>query len=133
MEAGRELDALVAEEVMGEVEAHAPVGDGLTRTDVFGAPSLLAADDKIRVAYPKSLAAGRLWPAQYCGPKYSTDLAAAWEVVEKMRERYVDFLLEWDHDQWRASYCGENEDARADTVALAICLAALRAVGVEVD
>lgn len=45
-------------------------------------------------------------------PEYTTDIAAAWEVVEK------------DKDEFHFKHSAE-----ADTPALAVCLAALKAVG----
>ncbi len=58
---------------------------------------------------------------------YSTDIAAAWEVVEKMREvdRAVEILF--DHG-WQANF-DSGEYQFGDSAAHAICLAALNAVG----
>ncbi len=78
-------------------------------------------------------------------PRYSEDIAAAWEVVEKMRENEV---LLWTQLSPGGNYRIEIrrflksdvtdsiwEKAQgyevADTAPLAICLAALRAKGVE--
>jgi hypothetical protein len=102
VKAGRELDALVAEKVMGYKTA--PIPDGET-------------------ANP---------------PNFSTDITAAWQVVEKMRERgYRLGLRTWvrsaegeavfvDPKRERAS---EGNGAFDASVPLAICIAALRAVG----
>ena len=81
-------------------------------------------------------------------PRYSTDIASAWEVVENMRERRP--LVNLMNDGWhcRMKVDGLDEevyiDGQAvaftqpsvhangcDTAQLAICLAALRAVGVS--
>lgn len=100
MEAGRELDALIAEKVMG---------------------------------FPLEIIRGAPYPE--CPRHYSTDIAAAWEVVEKDDG--------WGHDwrvkRWVSSSkpysCtaertadGQNFYAEAETAPLAICLAALKAV-----
>lgn len=86
--AGRALDCEIAERVIGEVEANAPCGDGLTRTDVFTGATLVECDALIRKAYAKHVAHGmKLWPAAYIGPEYSTDIAAAWLVVAAMVDR----------------------------------------------
>lgn len=69
---------------------------------------------------------------------YSTNIAAAWEVVEKMRN-VVDDLRNggWQFDiydslptQWRVQFTkpGKGICAYADTAPLAICLAALKAL-----
>lgn len=112
MNAGRELDALVAEKVMGL----APVewsGDCL----VHG-----------------NQETGGIVPA------YSTNIPAAWKVVEKLHGEHT-FGLDWlgfEGEEWRCVFnWGKDEDrgfahAVAATAPLAICLAALQAAGVEV-
>ncbi len=74
-------------------------------------------------------------------PKYSTDIAAAWEVVEKLAEDthggFALNQLRFPHRQgirgYLTSFYGETHvEATADTAPHAICLAALKAVGVEV-
>lgn len=86
-------------------------------------------------------------------PRYSTDIASAWKVVEEMKKRKWDFQLSvWEHtDEVSAQFmCAEDgfcelhqtdsdmEDgishgtiAEADAAPLAICLAALKAVGAK--
>jgi hypothetical protein len=109
MKAGPELDALVAEKVMGwEIWRHP-----------YGQIEIITEDDTCEIEYFKP----------------STDMKTAWEVVEKFfrvdietgfgaNEHCVTIRNE---DGWTKSY------AYAKTVQLAICLAALKAVGVEVD
>lgn len=71
---------------------------------------------------------------------YSTDIRAAWEVVEHLRGLGMGVTVTTDHD-WRAEAecCVRIPDepewvcADAATTPLAICLAALKAVGVEVS
>ena len=122
MVAGRELDAYVAEKVMGRLK---PEGD-IARMGLGFHPqghetrywSISTADSK------------RSW--YYEGPQYSTDIAAAWEVVEKMHSRDFSMMAEWD-DEDRMWFVGfsNKESYKADeaaTAPLAICLAALKAV-----
>lgn len=103
---GRELDALVAEKVMGVKD-----------------PQM----------FPNFGAAV---------PRYSTDIASAWLVVEKMRENIKDVLtLAGPSDEtpkWWATFdkkwhgrASQNlfEWESGDTAPHAICLAALKAVG----
>lgn len=112
MKPGRELDALIAEHVMG-----------LERiTSLY-----------LEIGWrPKGVPVGvhQLKP-------YSTDIAAAWEVVEKMG------VLTWHiwktlDDRFYAQF-GKDQDefhlkhtAEAGSAPHAICLAALKAVGHEV-
>ena len=71
-------------------------------------------------------------------PHYSTGIEAAWEVVEKMRERYTfcelslashaDKMITFNINHYSADYTG-----LADTAPLAICRAALKAMEVDTD
>lgn len=113
MEEGRDLDALVAEKVMGW--KYYPASAGTMQP--INPPYWINPDRQ-------SLDAIEDWP-----PSYSTDIDAAWEVVEKLAgtfrleyEKYSD----WDCELGLGS-------AHAKTAPLAICLAALKAVGCEVE
>jgi len=122
----RELDAMVAEHVMGWYR---------TAMDWFVRKGKFRREPK----------------------PYSTDIAAAWLVVEAMRERgwsvFIDDMPDGasaqvvnlncehhadEHDTgsyasgtFRGGYCALSE-AKAPKAPRAICLAALRALGVEV-
>lgn len=111
--AGGELDALIAERVFpGQRWQH---------------------DDKCD-------ATGSCWRCGGCldwcpiPPPYSTDIAAAWLVVEKLQEQGVrmDILSDWHgHRTCRVARKSESlYDALgwSETAPLAICRAALRAV-----
>lgn len=134
MNAGRELDAVVAEKVMGWKRVVVPKDyDGLnagvtllptTSTDVGWAP---------KGAY-------QLW--HFC-PSYSFDIRAAWLIVEKLRERKEIYQVDcaWLRgangypDIYRSVVVMDglrSVTADANTAPLAICLAALKAVDVEV-
>ena len=73
---------------------------------------------------------------------YSTDIAAAWQVVAKMRlfvgptDAWPRHQMEMDKANWVAWATYPNIDEAmfavfADTAPMAICLAALKAVGVD--
>lgn len=89
--AGRELDALVAEKVMG---------------------------------------IGKLEFDAYYGPqhRYSTDIAAAWEVVEKLAK---PLKVVWTGKVWVCEVFGEPCSQEAGTAPLAICRAALKVMDME--
>lgn len=137
----RELDALVAEKVMGwdvlttrEFHRHGKSGDVVD-----------CGDDGIFVAERDRSATTPFNP--------STSISAAWSVVEQMRELgwHIDLdndgsqkigaeeswtwnaLLWTDRDDYDGDGDGDWPTAHADTAPRAICLAALRAVGVEVE
>lgn len=107
----RKIDALVSQHIMNKVAYQSPLG-----------PWWENEPDEEEPAHPL--------------PRYSLDIAAAWQVVEKMRERPVYVVVEPHPDYWRAVVYDENwyfvVSEHADTAPFAICLAALRAVGVEV-
>lgn len=109
MKPGRELDALVAEKVMGwkdirfgdETSVSGSVGFGLP---VSGHP---------RRAFPP----------------YSTDIAAAWAVVEELELPFEIHSDDW-HSRWDARFnLDRGEWCQASTAPHAICLAALKAMG----
>lgn len=99
----RELDAMVAEKVMGwTLHGVAPSGG--------------------RVLIAPSGAMGI--------PNYSTDISAAWQVVEKMRSKRIHFEMgSTIPGDWTAYF--NNDRATDKSAPRAICLAALKAVGVE--
>jgi hypothetical protein len=104
MEAGREMDALVAELVMGWEKR--VFGDGV---DYWHLPG------------------GAI--CELDAPHYSTDIAAAWQVVEKLPfSVYVE--VRWDGKNAEAWFDSGSQtwEASAPTAPLAICRAALLAV-----
>lgn len=73
-------------------------------------------------------------------PAYSTDIAAAWLVVENLREQGAHIIpIVGTANECSISTIASRErqyddfHAEADTMPLAICLAALKAVGYEVQ
>lgn len=110
----REIDALVAEKVMG---------CSVTRVGYCGCSGSPHTDDE---GYPLA---------------HSTSIEAAWEVVEKLKNRkpLTVFNLTTDGRDYIASFYtyrgGPKADCaydRADTAPMAICLAALKSVGVDI-
>jgi len=62
-------------------------------------------------------------------PAYSSDLMAAWEIVERLGAEARQMEIRRQGDFWRAAFSGT--EAFAATPALAICLAGLRARGID--
>ena len=128
MKAGCELDALVAEKVMG---AYWTERENVCRI-------LWNADGVEMVMeewYEKD------WvPSTAPLPEYSTRIQDAWLVVEKMASEHSygvekdNVPLPLDKPKYECYFVHDAEDsiyrARADTAPLAICLAALKAVEV---
>ena len=116
----REIDVLVAEKVMGfGVVTHGGGYYDLMKTEFFK-----------DVGY--NLATGPL-------PNYSTSIVAAWEIVEKLREKFcVDILNNHKHKgvyvELREFIAGPVDFKHyADTAPMAIAKASLKAVGHEFD
>ena len=115
--AGRELDALVAERVMG-----------WHITDAIKKPG----QDDYGVA-PGQV--GVLWVVRV--PDYSTDIAAAWQVVERLIKLDAFVSLDYDFqnvdsEKWSVTFITRKaiDCESGETAPLAICRAALKAVGV---
>jgi hypothetical protein len=112
-EAGQELDAMVAEKVMGWLGVVSEFMD-VDRTRWFvpsGVPSYDAPREKV--------------------PAYSTDLTAAWQVMEFLNKRGHRVGIAWQPPHWCAFVfsVGYNSlNSQADTAPLAICRVALLAL-----
>lgn len=117
MEPGRELDALVAERVIGwrNLEWCEACHEGGTIA-------------------PEGWYGDGPGGECYLTREYSVDIAAAWQVVEKMIDIgysvFVDYV-----ERWRCfiTQGGGESPVEATSAPLAICLAALEAIGVEVE
>ena len=133
MKAGRELDALIAEKVMGTPKywsvwfacSHYGNFNGLDQAQVYA--EKIQGDFKAHVL-PYS-----------DEPNYSTSIEAAWEVVERLIalhfhevqvRHWVDPFDAVMPQGWMCQCEGDNLAIaeRATTAPLAICLAALKAV-----
>jgi hypothetical protein len=129
MEAGREMDVLIAERVMGwrrvqwATEAGRAIEPGWMLVNEID-----WATDHYRAARSDELPSSDF---DVLVPRYSTDIPAAWPVLEKLM---ADFNVElrWDGRRWTCCvihpfYRGHA----ADTAPLAICRAALAATGTD--
>lgn len=106
MKAGRELDALVADKIMG--------------LKVYG--QFHENDRGVRIHVPR----------------YSTNIEDAWKVVEKMENTHRFSLHRTVKENgWQVIFWDIETDAHrslvAETAPLAICLAALRCKGIDID
>ena len=133
MQAGRELDALVAEKVMGLCPHKLKRDVAQTEFgDIFGYVCTHCGER----FYGLSFHEGYSHPALL---HYSTNISDAWQVVEKMLDMDNDIFIEnWRDGEWCCFTMpclstiwpeGGRPGECADTAPLAICLAALKAVG----
>ncbi len=141
MQPGRELDALVAEKVMGCVVNRERSQPECGCEEVKGIKW-------IHRMYPHGFDYSHPDPyrTNYCCQDpcllaYSTDIAAAWEVVEKVWPRESHFYVYkgmGSDNRWECNFMvtqapdklgDERRFSYGETAAHAICLAALKAVG----
>lgn len=116
LKTGRELDTLIAEKVMGwkwfpcEMNPHQKI----LSLDEVTAPKLFIGQAVIDLV-----------------PRYSTDIAAAWEVVEKLHAEGLQITYTpsngWFVELGTGHYMENSNDIEM-TFPLAACLAALKAV-----
>lgn len=125
--AGPELDRLVAERVMGYSLYHYDKGD---RGDDYWA--LLDRDACAMVYSPRPGQYITEFPSEVAAFVWwqpSTNIAHAWEVVERLREleQGVEILVNPGHIRVRINY-GETVSVLASTVPLGICRCALACI-----
>ena len=122
MEAGPDLDALVAERVMGLVW-----DESLCRVCGWKlTPDYCRPDNCSMRPMPLRQADGHA--------AHSTDIAAAWGVVEYLKHHGFSHFQVWGHlDVWHSAFANVDHEfwsneVMAPTAPLAICRAALKAV-----
>lgn len=121
----RELDALVAEKVMGYWLAEGG--------SWFGPhPSMPGERCHASCAGSNRIMGPDCWGVDGL-PKFSDRMEAAWEVVEKLDEKWSRFNLGHTSGVGWEAWTDSFSRAEAATAPLAIVLAALKAVGVEVE
>lgn len=126
MKPGREADAIVAEKVMGHTVEW---GKTWTLDDWSSTDNCT---EEHGPGIPRGQGMHIANPPRESVPEYSTDIAAAWEVVEKVEATGRWLWLSRGPGGWIAAFsAAENQavplhaKASASTAPLAICLAAL--------
>lgn len=119
----RAMDARVHEFLTGEAipcvhETVSPVAGSLVRCDGCG----------------EEFGTTTLAMARNAWPRYSTDIAAAWEVADKMADDWPEYFVHKRDGEWMVTWGFDGygyEEATAPTAPLAICRAALAALNEE--
>ncbi len=125
-----QLDALVGEHVTGE-------SPQVAWQDSFGLYQFTSYEEAIEAisnAYYRLFRPDLDWESVTIEEvrrfkAYSTDLMAAWDVVEHLSAESRQPEIRRQGEFWRAAFLGA--EAFASTPSLAICLAALRARGID--
>ena len=128
MKPGRELDALVAEKVIGvdDVNFRCPQCGG----HHFGSDFTKLID--LHVCHRPPYGCGWSGAIMEAVPEYSTDIAAVWEVVEKLRGKGLRLRLVEYMDGFYAVFAAMAIDTvpwqaeQVETAPTAMCLAALK-------
>lgn len=132
MEAGRELDALIAEKVMGGF-----VSDPDALSDTSEVWYWVHTKSGVLRGEPYQLKVKPVWDHQWHQWKPSSDIEAAWQVIEKMEDHGWMARIGRDIGEWNCRFVRPEDTAgyvydSSDTAPHAICLASLKALGVEV-
>jgi hypothetical protein len=125
-----QVDALVGECVTGD----APEIVWQDSYGLFRFPSREEAEEAIHQSYYQLFRPDLDWDAASVDevrrfPPYSSDLMSAWGVLERLAAEARQPEIRRQGNSWRAAFSGA--EATAATPALAICLAALRARGID--
>ncbi len=119
---GRDLDSIVAGKVMGWTDVR--------KQSIANAMGQHVMDDYVGLPVPGA-------PQLVLVPRYSTMIQEAWKVADHLRSRsqFVAVISGTGPQGVQPWICKINRDGgfleeRADTAPIAICLAALKAVGV---
>jgi len=121
---GRELDALIAEHVMQWKRVHSERDEGDDREDVAW---MLHKAHGVLKGEPYTWGDSNLHDRTFAKWSPSTDIAAAMEVFEKLRDTGYSVILEPAiNNQWCVTV--DNFEEAAPTIPEAICRAATQAV-----
>ena len=125
MKPGRELDACIAKKVMSIINKRIPViicpkcdSKDLRIHTLTGEDSCASCQFNLNFANKYKIA-----------PFYSTDIAAAWEVVEKLQKegQVITLMFSPNTKNWWSEFCPKGSSAASkESASHAICLAALK-------
>lgn len=135
----REIDALVAQHIMGERVVWTNKAWSMEDWLISDRPTEYST---MAIKTDENWKPGASYPEFVVIPHYSTDMNEAWQVVGHFKKPLWTFTLYLSRDTYTADFAEwEDESALGDKrkgaardtcASRAICLAALQAVGVEV-
>ncbi len=126
------LDELIGRHVLGESpEVHWEDSHSLFRFDSEREAKEAISDAYYQLFLPEAdWTSADVQKVQVFKP-YSSDAKASWDVVEFMAKE-KPFHLHYNDGSWTASF-GDRAKMSSKSALIAICLAALRAKGIEVE
>jgi len=129
----RELDALVGEHLAGEVpEVYWEDAHAVLRFETEYEAVEAMRKKKEQMNLPKvDWASTEIVQIKLYRP-YSSDMGVAWTVIEKINTALHPLQMFRDKGQWHAAF-GDDKISVARSSAVALCLAGLMAIGIEVE
>ena len=129
----RELDALVGKYLTGEPpQTYWEDSHSFLRFDSIEEALNALADPYFQRCFPEGVRMDNELSEVFEFRPYTTDLALAWEVVERLSGTVNTLRVKREKSRWVAAF-GDEPGVSARTAPVAICLAALRARGIEVE
>ena len=129
----RELDALVGKYLIGEEpQTYWEDSHSFLRFDSIEEALNAMADPYFQRCFPEGVRLDNELSEVFEFRAYSSDLTLAWEVVERLSGTVNTLRVKRERSRWVVSF-GDSPAATASSIPVAICLAALRTRGIEVD
>ena len=129
----RELDALVGKYLIGEdPQTYWEDSHSFLRFDSIEEALNAMADPYFQRCFPEGVRLDNELSEVFEFRAYSSDLSLAWEVVERLSGTVNTLRVKREKNRWVAAF-GDGPAVSASSAPVAICMAALRTRGIEVD
>ena len=129
----REIDALVGKYLTGEApQTYWEDSHSFLRFDSIEEALNALGDPYFQRCFPEGVRLDNELSEVFEFRAYSSDLSLAWEVVERLSGTVNTLRVKREKSRWVAAF-GEGPAVSASAAPVAICLAALRTRGIEVD
>ncbi len=129
----RELDALVGKYLIGEdPQTYWEDSHSFLRFDSIEEALNAMSDPYFQRCFPEGVRMDNELSEVFEFRAYSSDLSLAWEVVERLSGTVNTLRVKREKGRWVAAF-GDGPAVSASSAPVAICLAALRTRGIEVD
>jgi len=129
----RELDALVGKYLTGESpQTYWEDSHSYLRFDSIEEALNAMADPYFQRCFPEGVRLDNELSEVFEFRAYSSDLSLAWEVVERLSGTVNTLRVRREKNRWVAAF-GDGPAVASASAPAAICMAALRTRGIEVD
>jgi len=129
----RELDALVGKYLTGEPpQTYWEDSHSYLRFDSIEEALSAMADPYFQRCFPEGVRLDNELSEVFEFRAYSSDLSLAWEVVERLSGTVNTLRVRRERNRWVAAF-GDGPAVAAVSAPVAICIAALRTRGIEVE